>query len=647
VTPDFASLRRCGKRIILALPESRAFDSRFADRVRQPKQFANGDLVIHLLPRHAALLGIAFAFGLSSPLASAFAAETPAQEQLSPDNAAGSYLAARHASADRDEGAAATYYLDVLRLDPHNSDLLSRAFLSELSDGDIDGAGKLADRLLAIDHTDRISRLVVGIRELKKKHYAAARDDFTQSVRGPVTDLTATLLSAWALAGQDDTHAAVDALDKLSGPDWYGIFKDLHAGLIFDAAHDTKAAGKRFASAYKADPTALRTVQAYGRYLSRTGSKDDALKVYQDFAKELPNHPVVNAEMKQISDGQKLPPLVDTPQAGAAEALYGLGASIGRRGGEDLALIYLQLALYLEPSHAMALLSLGDLYEDLKKPDLAIKAYERVPASSPLARNAQIQMAVDLDSLDHTDASKKLLEKVIAANPKDTEAIIELGNVQRGHKEFADCAKTYGKAIDAVPNPQKSDWVMFYFRGICYERSDQWPLAEADMQKALALYPDQPLVLNYLGYSWVDKGVHLDQGMDMIRKAVEQRPDDGYIVDSLGWAYFRTGNYDEAVKNLERAVELKPEDPTINGHLGDAYWRVGRRLEAHFQWSQAVDLKPDPEDLPKLQAKLDHGLPPDNASSAADNTKPNPAADSSKSDSAADAEKAKKTGNGG
>jgi tetratricopeptide (TPR) repeat protein len=598
--------------------------------------------VIHLPSRHAALVGIALAFGVTSALA----AETPAQDQLSPENAAGSYLAARHASAERDEGAAATYYLDVLRLDPHNSDLLSRAFLSELSDGNIDDAGKLADRLLAIDHSDRISRLVVGIRELKKKHYAAAHDDFSQSVRGPVTDLTATLLSAWAIAGQGDSHAAIDTLDKLSGPDWYGIFKDLHAGLILDAAHDSKAAGKRFASAYKADPTALRTVQAYGRYLSRSGSKDDALTVYQDFAKELPNHPVIEQEIKEISDGQKLPPLVDTPQAGAAEALYGLGASIGRRGGEDLALIYLQLALYLEPSHAMALLSLGDLYEDLKKPELAIKAYERVPASSPLSRNAQIQSAVDLDTLDRTDEAKKLLDKAIAANPKDTEAIIELGNVQRGHKEFADCAKTYGKAIDAVPNPQKSNWVTFYFRGICYERSNQWPLAETDMQKALQLYPDQPLVLNYLGYSWVDKGVHLDQGMDMIRKAVEQRPDDGYIVDSLGWAYFRTGNYDEAVKNLERAVELKPEDPTINDHLGDAYWRVGRRLEAHFQWAQAKDLKPDPEDLPKIEAKLDHGLPPD-TSSAADNSKPNAAADDGKTDSAADADKAKKTGNGG
>jgi tetratricopeptide (TPR) repeat protein len=597
--------------------------------------------VTHLLPRHAALVGIALAFSLSSALA----AETPAQQPLSPENAFGSYLAARHASAERDEGAAASYYLDVLKLDPHNSDLLSRAFLSELSDGDIDAASKLADRLLAIDHSDRISRLVVGIRELKKKHYAAAREDFTQSVRGPVTDLTATLLSAWALAGQGETHLAIDTLDKLSGPDWYGIFKDLHAGFILDFAKENKAAGKRYASAYKADPTALRTVEAYGRWLSRNGNKADALKVYADFAKELPNHPLIDEETKRIADGEKLPSLVDTPQAGAAEALYGLGASIGRRGGEDLALIYLQLALYLEPNHAMALLSLGDLYEDLKKPELAIKAYERVPASSPLSRNAQIQMAVDLDTLGRSDDAKKLLDKVIADHPKDLQAIIELGNVQRGHKDFADCAKTYSKAIDTLQTPDKSNWVTYYFRGICYERSHQWPLAEADMKKALQLYPDQPLVLNYLGYSWVDKGVHLDQGMDMIRKAVEQRPDDGYIVDSLGWAYFRTGNYDEAVKNLERAVELKPEDPTINDHLGDAYWRVGRTLEAHFQWSQAIDLKPDPEDLPKIEAKLKNGLPSD-TSSAADASKPAAAGDADKPDSAADVEK-KKTGNGG
>jgi tetratricopeptide (TPR) repeat protein len=266
-----------------------------------------------------------------------------------------------------------------------------------------------------------------------------------------------------------------------------------------------------------------------------------------------------------------------------------------------------------------------------------------VPPTSPLSRNAAIQSAADLDSLDRTDEAKKQLDDLIAKRPKDTEAIIELGNIERGRKDFAACADTYSKAIDTVPNPDKSNWVMFYFRGICYERSHQWPAAEADMKKALELYPDQPLVLNYLGYSWVDQGIHLDEGMDMIRRAVEQRPDDGYIVDSLGWAYFRIGNYDEAVKNLERAVELKPDDPTINDHLGDAYWRVGRTLEAHYQWSQAKDLGPDPEDLPKIEAKIKNGLP-DNNPSSADAGKP---ASPGNGNSAGDADKPKDTGNGG
>jgi tetratricopeptide (TPR) repeat protein len=588
-----------------------------------PSQFANGAVVINpLLPWRAAIIGAA----VLAILPQAYAA--PTEQELLHDNPAGNYLAARHAGTERDSAAAAAYYLNVLKADPKNPDLLGRAFLSVLTGGDIDQAGKLADRLLQVDRTDRIARLVVGVRALKQKDYSAARQNFGQSVRGPVTDLTATLLSAWALAGSGDSRVSIDTMDKLSGPDWYSIFKDLHAGLILDLANNKKEAGKRYERAYKVDPTAVRMVEAYGRYLARGGNKADALKVYGDFNKVLPDHPLIVQEMKAVNDGDKIPLLVDSPQAGAAEALYGLGASIGRRGGEDLALIYLQLALYLEPSHAMALLSLADLYESLKKPDLAIKVYERVPASSPLSRNAEIQLAGDLDQLDRSDEAKKRLDHVIAEHPKDTEAILALGNIQRGRKEFAECADTYGKAIATIAKPDKSNWVVFYFRGICYERSHQWPGAEADMKKALELYPEQPLVLNYLCYSWVDQGVHLDDGMDMIRRAVEQRPDDGYIVDSLGWAYFRTGNYDEAVKNLERAVELKPDDPTINDHLGDAYWRVGRTLEAHYQWTQAKDLGPEKEDLPKIEAKLKDGLPDDKSS-------------------AADADKAKKPGNGG
>ena len=320
--------------------------------------------------------------------------------------------------------------------------------------------------------------------------------------------------------------------------------------------------------------------------------------------------------MNRLKAGEKLPPLVSTAQAGAGEALYGLGASLGRRGGEDLGLVYLQLSLFLVPNHSLALLSLADLYESLKKPNLAIKAYERIPNSSPLHRNAAIQMATDLDALDRADEAEKHLTALVKEFPDDQEAIMALGNVQRGHKKFAECADTYSKGVKLLGTPEKANWVLFYFRGICYERSKQWPQSEADLKKALELFPDQPQVLNYLGYSWIDQGVHLDDGMAMIKKAVQQRPDDGYIVDSLGWAYFKLGNYDEATKQLERAIELKPEDPTINDHLGDAYWRVGRTLEAKFQWAHARDLKPDPEDLPKIESKLKNGLPEETSSQA-------------------------------
>ncbi|HEY7664964.1 MAG TPA: tetratricopeptide repeat protein [Xanthobacteraceae bacterium] len=550
-------------------------------------------------------------------------AQAEAPTNLSRTSASGSYLAARHAGGERDAAAAASFYRAALRGDPRNNELLGRTFLAVLANGDIDEAVRLAERVLQVDKTDRIARLVLGVRAIKQKQYPLARRELAQSIRGPITDLAATLLSAWTMASPGDAKQATDAIDKLTGADWYAIFKDLHAALILDLAGQKKEAAKRFERAYKLDPTALRVVQGYGSFLSRQGNSAEALKVFAAFDEVLPRHPLIVDATAELKAGKKLPLMVDTPQAGAAEVLYGLGAALGRRGGEDLGLVYLQLALYLVPSHPLALLSLGDLYESMKKPELANKIYERVPLNSPLHRNALIQLALNLDTLEHTDEAKAKLEKLIAANPTDLEAIMALGNVLRGRKEFAECAQVYSKGVDLISKPEKANWVIYYFRGICFERSKQWPKAEADLKKALELYPEQPHVLNYLGYSWIDQGVNLDEGMRMIKRAVEQRADDGYIVDSLGWAYYRLGNMDEAVKQLERAVELKPEDPTINDHLGDAYWRVGRELEARFQWSHARDLKPEPEDLAKIEAKLKSGLADDTSSAAeAEHKKP-------------------------
>jgi tetratricopeptide (TPR) repeat protein len=544
-------------------------------------------------------------------------AQTPSPQDLRGLSASGSYLAARHAGQMRDAAAAAAYYRAALKRDPRNTELRDRAFLSLVVSGEIDKAVELAERIVRADKNDRVGRLVLGVRALKQKHYSTARRDLSQSVRGPITDLTATLLTAWGHFGAGDSKGAVAAIDKLSGPDWYSIFKDLHAGMILDLAGNKKEAGKRLERAYKLDSSALRVVEAYGSWQSRNRSPQEALETFEAFNKVLPNHPLITESMDELKAGKKLSHLARSAQAGAAEALYGLGASLGRRGGEDLGLVYLQLSLFLVPDHSLALLSLADLYESLKKADLAIEVYKRVPSDSPLHRNAAIQMAANLDTLERPEEAEKQLKNLIKERADDLEAIMALGNVQRGHKKFADCADTYSKGIATISEPAKANWVNFYFRGICYERSKQWPKAESDLKKALELFPEQPHVLNYLGYSWVDQGVNLDEGMAMIKRAVKQRPDDGYIVDSLGWAYYQIGDYQEAVKQLERAIELKPQDPTINDHLGDAYWRVGRVLEARFQWAHARDLKPEPEDLVKIEVKLKDGLGEDEPAKAA------------------------------
>jgi Flp pilus assembly protein TadD len=212
------------------------------------------------------------------------------------------------------------------------------------------------------------------------------------------------------------------------------------------------------------------------------------------------------------------------------------------------------------------------------------------------------------------------LNRVVEEHPTDEDALSALGNLERAHKKYAQAVKTYTKALDATSADDKSKWPLYYFRGISYERNKEWSLAEADFKEALKLSPEQPLVLNYLGYSWVDQGINLDDAFKMLHEAVEARPTDGYIVDSLGWANYKLGRYDEAVKELERAIDLKPSDPVINDHLGDAYWRVGRKLEAHFQWNHARDLGPEPEDLPKIMEKIEHGLPDEPEPAAADAT---------------------------
>jgi Flp pilus assembly protein TadD len=558
--------------------------------------------------RLAFFLAAALAVSSSAALAAAIQTEAGSEKLAIGNTQPGNYLSALIASADRDTLAAEVYYREALRADPRNPDLLERAFAAALSNGDEPSANSLGERLLMRDSNNNLARLAIAVHDIEQGQFATARAHLAGTDATRVRDVTTALLTAWCYAGQSDLRRALDALDRIHDRSVLA-FRDYHAGLIAGLLGNSAEAQRRLKSAYDDDKNSLRFADAYARVLAAGGDLVGATKVYEDFSAIIPHHPLIQRELADLKTNQSLDPLIHNAKEGAAEALYGLGSAGSRQGDELPALVYLRLSLYLRPSSDLTAVTLASLFEQLRQGDQVIAAYQLVPMASPLKFGADIQIALELDGMGKTGEATRRLTEIVESRPHDVEALSALAELQRSAKKYMEAAATYDEAIATVGIPQRDNWTLFYFRGICYERSKQWPKAEADFKKALELNPDQPLVLNYLGYSWVDQGLNLEEAFKMLRRAVELRPNDGYIVDSLGWAHFKLGQYDKATETLEKAINLKPADPILNDHLGDAYWRVNRRIEAHFQWNHARDMGPDPEDLPAILKKIEAGLP--------------------------------------
>jgi Flp pilus assembly protein TadD len=343
------------------------------------------------------------------------------------------------------------------------------------------------------------------------------------------------------------------------------------------------------------------------RTLARLGRAEEA----QAAVAETLSRTLSNARLERLADdlaaGRRPEPLVGDAGEGIAEALYGVARFMVRRN-RLVGLAHARLATHLRPGLVQAHILIGSELRRAEQPMLAVAAYEAVPDSAPEALDARIGAAEARESAGMLDEAVAELRGVVARWPDSVDAHTALGDMLRRNERFAEAATAYDGAIALIGEPEQRHWPLFYTRGICHERSDQWPLAEADFQKALELEPEQPQVLNYLGYSWVEMRTNLEEAEAMIRRAVEQRPDDGYIVDSLGWVLFRLGEFEGAVKHLERAVELRPVDPVINDHFGDALWMVGRRTEAEFQWKRALSFDPEPEEAERIRDKLERGL---------------------------------------
>jgi len=552
---------------------------------------------------------LAVVLGLAGPPVPARTGESGASADAR--SLLGSYLAGRVARGQHDTTSAAGYYRSALMRDPDNEVLIEQAMLMDATEGQWEASLLLAEQLAKAQPTHRTARLLLGLSAAKAGRYREAQEHIKASGTGLMGELTSTMARAWLSLAEGNAKAAIDIIDTVKQPEWAQSYLRYHRALIYDIAGRRQEARALYERSFRGDPKTLRVALAYARHLAFSGDARLARATLEEHARRSANgpHPVARALADSIKAGEKVELLIDDPIDGLAEVFYGLGEALSGEGGLSVGVVYLQIAIYLKPEFPFALAALASLYENTKKYDAAIAAYDRIPKGTALQSAIDIRKALNLNQLERVDEAKELLEQLAREEPSDARPYEALGNMMRGHKRYEEAVDYYSRAIALIGKPEKKHWSQYYARGTCYERLKKWPLAEADLQKAMKLSPDQPLVLNYLGYSWVDQNRNLKQGLALIERAVQLKPDDGYIVDSLGWAHYRFGNFKEAVKYLERAVELKPEDPVLNDHLGDALWRVDRPQEARYQWEQALTLKPEPEDAEKIKRKLEKGLP--------------------------------------
>lgn len=522
---------------------------------------------------------------------------------------AGFYLAGRQAGISKDLISAANFYTAALEKDPDNAELLDRAMLLNIASGNITKAAELAAPVLQEAPEDQLALLAVSVARYRegKVDEAIGHLDTLKGLGGPLQALIGSLLQAWMMAEKGQPAQAISMLDSLQGPSWVGAFTKLHAGMIADQAGLYEISRDRLGEAYQDDSTDLRLVEAYARTLARAGDTTSALGVIDAFQRQTGAIDRVTESLRQTIEAGDVAPFIEKPRIGIAEALYGIGRGVGTNDN-TLAASLLQLSLFLTPNADFPAMALGSVLETMNQHQAAIDVYRMIPAEASLHREASMQEALNLNVLKRHEEAIALLADLLKDDPEDVAAAVALGNVHRSLEQFDKAADVYTTAIDAFEEVPAQLWTLYYYRGISLERTGRWKEAEADFRKALELSPDHPLVLNYLGYSYIDRGENLDEAVGMVRSAVAQRPDDGYIVDSLGWAFYRLGRYEDAVEQLERAVALRPGDPVINDHLGDAYWKVGRKLEATFQWAHARDSDPDPKELPKILRKLAVGL---------------------------------------
>lgn len=536
----------------------------------------------------------------------AIAPSASAQTQFM-SSATGAFLAGQAAASRLDLEAAAWYYGYVLQRDPSNTQLAATVFSLWLDVGNIAAAAPIAATLVGIDPGFEMGRLVLASQAIRSGQYQAARDQL--DAISPADDLgtvTLGLLRAWLHQALGETDEALALLDGMTGE--YPEFGYFHSALIADLAGRTDVA-LFFAEQAVARARTIGSTLLHASLLSRTGDTVSAEQELLDVLEIVPGQLQVAGALATLRAGDPLASPAADIRAGTATAFFDLATAIMMQDGGQRSVPYLQLSLRLWPEGPATALALGELLQELGRHEQAIDTFSLIAPGSPFAIDAILGAAASDAALRRLDEAIRRLEPIVGADPANVRIALTIGSLYLSTQRFEEAVAALAPPIEAMDGPDGNSWRLYYIRGSALDRLGRWEEAEDDLRIALILSPDQPEVLNHLGYSMVIYGGDIDEALGYIQRAVAARPDAGYIIDSLGWAYFHLGRYEEAVAELERAVELEPNHPEVAEHLGDAYWRVGRQFEAVFQWRHALEFDPPEDAVERLQEKITNGLP--------------------------------------
>lgn len=530
-------------------------------------------------------------------------------EAPQPHGDAGAYLAARQAAADNRFAEAATFFDRAIAADPDEPELSQAAAFLHAVGGNLDTAAAEAEKLEAEDLSSPHSTLILMVRDAKAGDWQRLLEGLESGRQtSPVMD---SFARAWGLMGRGDMSAALDAFDDAMKEEGLSGYARQHKALALALAGDMEGAEGLLSSPESEIGLSEVAILARVEVLSQLDRNDEAFQLITDAFGSPPVHAGAAALLTRLEAGETLPfTRIASPAEGLGVALLLVANAHGANETYAQALLHARLSAQLWPNSPSPELAAAEALIALDRPDLAAEALDRIPEDSPARFQADMSRARALDAAGHTGEAIAVLETLSFVHPDQPEIWSVLADMRRREGRMEEARTAYSRALALTEPGAPAAWVLHYARGIVHNELGDWPAAQADFEAALEDQPEQPSVLNYLGYSMVEREEDLPRALELIERAVELAPNNGAIVDSLAWALFRLGRVEDAVPHMERAAELEPTDPVITDHLGDVLWAAGRRDEAMFEWRRALSFDPTPEDAERIRSKLQEGPKP-------------------------------------